>query len=132
MALELFFDGFCEVNPGTTGSYGVVIKEDKEIIKTLSGKISGAVISSNIAEYKGLLAGLEYLFNNGFNQEEIRVFGDSMLVIKQMNKEWRIKKGLYKEIALEAKEMIKQFGNIFFEWIPREKNKEADSLSKIC
>lgn len=128
--LKLYFDGFCETNPSDKGSYGVVIYQDDEIIKTISGDIYGQIVSNNVAEYKGLLAGLKFLLDNNYEHEEIEVYGDSMLVIMQMNGLWRIKKGVYKDIALETKKLIKKFTNITFEWIPRDKNIEADKLSK--
>ena len=127
---KLFFDGYCETNPNDWGKYGVVIYQDDKVIKTISGDIYGQVVSNNVAEYKGLLAGLKFLLNNNYEHEEIEVYGDSMLVIMQMNGLWRIKKGIYKEVALETKNLIKKFTDIVFEWIPRENNTLADELSK--
>lgn len=129
--IELYFDGFCMTNPGTSGGCGVLILEDGEIIKTISSKIVGSNISNNIAEYKGLILGLQYLLNSSLENEEINIFGDSKLVIMQMIGQWKIKKGLYKDVALEAKELLKKFSNINFKWIPREENEEADSLSQV-
>lgn len=129
--IELNFDGFCEINPGTIGGYGVIIKRNKKTMKLISERFSDVKISNNVAEYKGLFSGLLYLLNLDYNREEIRVYGDSMLVIMQMCGCWKIKKGLYKNIALETKKLIEKFSNISFEWIPREKNLVADELSKI-
>ena len=127
---KLYFDGFCETNPSDSGNYGVIIYRDNKVIKTISGNIYGQIVSNNVAEYKGLLAGIKFLLDNTYEQEEIKVYGDSMLVIMQMKGLWRIKKGAYKEIAIETKNLIKKFSNIIFEWIPKEKNFEADELSK--
>jgi len=128
--IELYFDGYCETNPGVFGGYGVVIKKDNEIVKTISQTFTGENISNNVAEYKGLFAGLDYLLAEGLQDNDVSIYGDSMLVINQMSGTWRIKKGLYKNIAKQTKELVKKFSNIEFSWIPREQNTEADSLSR--
>ncbi len=128
--IELFFDGFCETNPGTLGGFGVVIKNDGKIIKTISKSFNGEKISNNVAEYMGLFTGLTYLLENKLQHEEIRIFGDSMLVIMQTKGFWRIKKGFYKDIALKTQLLKKKFDNLKLEWIPREENTMADELSK--
>ena len=86
--------------------------------------------TNNLAEYAGLLAILEYLFRRNLNQEEIHICGDSQMVIEQMNGNWKIKKGPYVGLAEKCKEILEQFSNISFEWIPREDNDIADGLSK--
>jgi len=64
---------------------------------------------------------------------EIDLFMDSDLVIKQLSGEWKIKKEELKEINIEIKEMIKKsWVKVNFNWIRREKNKEADRLSNVA
>ena len=60
--------------------------------------------------------------------------GDSKLVINQLNGKWRIRKGLYLSIAMEAEDLLaylKGLGwQVSFCWIPRTQNEECDALSK--
>ena len=85
--------------------------------------------SNNVAEYLALKKGLEYCLHSGIT--DIKVFGDSQLVINQMKGEWEISGGAYKQIAKECKKLTENFEFISFNWIPREDNTETDDLSKI-
>jgi ribonuclease HI len=81
-------------------------------------------------EYLGAIAILDILEKLGMQQEPITIRGDSKLVIKQMNKEWRIKEGAYVPYAKRCLAKSLRFPKIRFEWIPREENGLADELSK--
>jgi hypothetical protein len=62
----------------------------------------------------------------------IIIRGDSALVVNHMWGAWRIKRGVYVPLALEAAVRIKRFKSMRGEWIPREQNELADSLSKLA
>lgn len=131
--IELYFDGCCEPkNPGGNGGAGVIIKKDGVTIEQLANYCgNGQNMTNNVAEYQALIDGLKYLSNQNLFNEEIKVFGDSQLVIEQMSGRWKIKKGIYEPKAIEAAKLKIKFKNIKFEWIPREQNIECDCLSKI-
>jgi ribonuclease HI len=58
---------------------------------------------------------------------------DSDLVIKQLSGAWKIKKAELGVINTQIKEMIKNVNlEVVFQWIPREKNTQADRLSNIA
>lgn len=129
--IEAYFDGFCEGNPYGKAGAGAVIQKDGEIIHTISDYIGeGVGITNNVAEYEALRRALNYLKASGLNDERVIVYGDSKLVIEQMRGKWKIKKGIYKDSALEARKEIESFKNITFCWIPKEKNTQADELSQ--
>jgi len=88
--------------------------------------------SNNVAEYSGLLAVLHWFADQGLFDAEIMVYGDSKMVIKQIFGSWKIKKGVYVPLALEARRLFRQFRNINGQWIPRDKNHLADKLSKAA
>ena len=89
-------------------------------------------MSSNVAEYSALIYALQYLVKEGLNRETIVVRGDSALVIKQMSGHMRIgRKGLYRPFAFKAMDLVSEFSNIKFAWIPREFNTQADELSTM-
>lgn len=132
--ITAYFDGCCEpINPGGTAAFGAVIMMDgktilqhSEIYKPLRPRET----SNNVAEYNGLLAILEFLYRNKLNEEQIVIRGDSQLVIRQMSGEWGINQGLYVPFANRARNALRFFPNIRFEWVSRESNRHADGLSK--
>lgn len=134
--IKAYFDGCCEpINPGGTASYGAVIFVGKnrvwecsEIFFPATGKEKDT--SNNVAEYCGFISILEYLLENKLNQESITIYGDSKLVIEQMQGNWRMIKGFYLPYAKKAKELFVKFKKTKLYWIPRDKNDIADELSK--
>lgn len=140
--ITVYFDGACEpINPGGTAAYGVVIvKGEEELFREskvfIPQKGKEKETSNNVAEYSGFLKALQWLYENGYKDEEILVRGDSQLVIYQnwidprYNHKWRVRRGLYIPICREAQKILKLFSNISGEWIPREENNLADELSK--
>jgi ribonuclease HI len=126
-------DGLCEpVNPGGTATYGFIIRNssDNIIAKTYGVVGKGPGMSNNVAEYAALCEALRFLANAKMTQSPIEVRSDSRLLVNQMAGDWQFRKGLYEEKYSEAKELAKRFGNISFKWVPREKNGEADALSR--
>jgi len=86
--------------------------------------------SNNVAEYRALCLGLEWLIENGYQGNPVQVFGDSMLVINQMNGTWKARGGRYYSDYLRAVELREQFDQVTFTWVRREQNQIADDLSK--
>jgi ribonuclease HI len=129
-----WFDGACEpVNPGGTASFGVIVKDDRAVLLKEHGLVGkGSRMSNNVAEYAGVLHILKYLSSRPPGR--VTIYGDSNLVINQLNGKWRVRKGLYLSIALETKELLAYLRGlgwqINFCWIPREQNEECDALSK--
>ena len=122
---SLYTDGCCKGNPGPAG-IGIVIKDShKKIIKELSEYIGEA--TNNIAEYSALIRGLEAAGDLG--AEDIKVFMDSELVVKQLNGEYRVKDDRMKELFKQAFGFLKDFKSFEIKHIDRSKNKEADKLA---
>ena len=127
-----YFDGACEpTNPGghCTDSF-VIYENDKRIYEYTEYIGSGPGMSNNVAEYQGVYNALKYLIQHNLAKNKINIYGDSKLVINQMKGIWRIKQGLYKPIAFKTLQLKQSFSNIYFDWIPRERNKECDILTK--
>ena len=132
----VYFDGMCEPrNPGGNMGIGVFILNPKrERIFTYSkyrsaNEMNGQT-SNNVAEYLGIIEAFNFILNNNLQDEKIICCRDSKLVINQTRGEWNCNSGIYSEYYYKAKEIKKNFKNISFEWIPREKNSFADNLSK--
>ena len=92
----------------------------------------GSTMSNNVAEYAGVLQVLKYLAPR--LPGRVTIHGDSKLVINQLNGKWRIRNGLYRSIAVEAKELLAYLKGLGWQitccWIPRTQNEECDALSK--
>ena len=84
------------------------------------------VASNNVAEYRGLIAGLTMAADLA-PDAEIEVRMDSKLVVEQMSGNWKIKHVDMKPLALEANRLA-PFGTTYT-WVPREQNKHADRLA---
>ncbi len=130
-----WFDGACEpINPGGTATFGVIIKdEDDTVISEEHGLVGrGDAMSNNVAEYAGVLHVLKCLSSHPPGR--VTIYGDSNLVINQLNGKWRVRKGLYLAIAIETKQLLADPRGLGWEinfcWISREQNEECDTLSK--
>ncbi|MBP8535514.1 bifunctional RNase H/acid phosphatase [Streptomyces sp. MK37H] len=119
-------DGGSRGNPGPAG-YGALVR-DAETGETLAevAEYLGTA-TNNVAEYKGLIAGLRAAHALD-PAAEVRVRMDSKLVIEQMSGRWKIKHPDMRPLAAEAKGIVPP-GQVTYEWIPRENNKHADRLA---
>lgn len=135
--IKLYFDGACYPNPGKIGKSGTIIYKDDELLLKDSHVIEGERITNNLMEYDGLYQGLLFLIEKKLQKESIEVYGDSLMVINQMKKNLRSvvpdkpnkTYKVYKEIAFKVKEVLDEFEDIRYNWIPRELNEEADKLT---
>ncbi|MEU9028209.1 bifunctional RNase H/acid phosphatase [Streptomyces sp. NPDC048383] len=119
-------DGGSRGNPGPAG-YGAVVL-DPTTGETLAerGEFIG-VATNNVAEYKGLIAGLKAARELA-PDATVRVRMDSKLVVEQMSGRWKIKHPDMKPLAAEAAKVLPR-AQVTYEWIPRERNKHADRLA---
>ncbi|WP_128983437.1 bifunctional RNase H/acid phosphatase [Streptomyces roseicoloratus] len=119
-------DGGSRGNPGPAG-YGAVVL-DPATGETLAERAEYiGVATNNVAEYKGLVAGLRAAFEL-FPDATVHVRMDSKLVVEQMSGRWKIKHPDMKPLAAEAGRVFPP-GRVRYEWIPRERNKHADRLA---
>jgi ribonuclease HI len=133
--IEVFFDGLClPINPGGVACYAYLIKKrDGKLLHSGSGIAAEPVspqATNNVAEYTALLKALEWLVQNGYAAHKIEVRGDSQLVIKQMNGEFRVKNKRLIPLFQKAVLLKGKFKDLSISWIPREQNREADRLSE--
>ena len=125
---KMQFDGCSKKNPGLAGAGAVIYKYDKEI---WSGKLFVSEnATNNYAEYAGLILGLQNAIE--LNIKTLHVEGDSLLVINQMTGKYKCNSQNLIEQCNKAKELVKQFDNINFVHIFRNKNARADELSNMA
>jgi len=119
-------DGACYPNPGNM-AIGIVIYKDGELFKKISEAIGYG--TNNIAEYKALIRGLEEA--KKINPKRIDVYCDSQLVVKQLNKIYKVKdKGII-PLFNRVEEIIRSIpGKTYLIWDRRDNNFMADGLAK--
>jgi ribonuclease HI len=124
----LYFDGCSKGNPGLGGAGAVLYENNEEIWG--SSKLVGEKVTNNVAEYSGLIIGLQEAFIRKI--KKIIVRGDSQLVIRQMKGEYKVNSKSLENYYTEAKILEKYFDNIIFQHVYRDKNKRADELSNMA
>jgi ribonuclease HI len=124
----LHFDGSSKGNPGPAGMGAVIYKNNDEIWG--GAKYLGDYKTNNQAEYSALIYGLKQAIELGI--EELLVFGDSQLVINQVNQVFKVKNPGLLELYKEAYQLTKQFKYIELIHVYRDKNTRADELSNIA
>lgn len=119
-------DGGSRGNPGPAGYGSVVFSADRSTVLAESKQAIGRA-TNNVAEYRGLIAGLAEAARLGAS--EVAVSMDSKLVVEQMSGRWKVKHPDLKTLHTQARELAAQFDHIRYTWIPRERNSHADRLA---
>jgi ribonuclease H / adenosylcobalamin/alpha-ribazole phosphatase len=127
-------DGGSRGNPGVAG-YGALVRDtDTGALLAERAEPLGKA-SNNVAEYRGLIAGLEAAAAIDPSAEVLARL-DSKLVVEQMSGRWKIKHEDMRRLALQARDLASSItaagGSVRYEWIPREINKDADALSNVA
>jgi ribonuclease HI len=135
--IQVYFDGLCQpYNPGGIACYAFAIltKKGHEQKQQYYSKYGLAAepfsdsATNNVAEYTGIIKALEWLLEKNYNQKII-IKGDSQLVINQIKGKYKVRAVKMIPLYQKVKSLLSKFTDIKIEWIPRDKNKEADELS---
>ena len=86
-------------------------------------------VSNNEAEYEALLDGLQLAVSLGIKR--LPVYGDSLLVVQQVNKEWDINKDTMDAYVEEIRKLKNKFSRLEIHHVDRDNNVGADVLSKL-
>lgn len=119
-------DGGSRGNPGPAGYGSIVLSADRSIVLAEAKQAIG-VATNNVAEYRGLIAGLEEAAN--LHATDVAVFMDSKLVVEQMCRRWKVKHPDLIELNAQARSLASRFDHIDYTWIPRAENSRADRLA---
>ena len=126
----IYGDGGSRGNPGPAGSGAIVRDVSGKTVFTVSEYLG--VTTNNVAEYTGVIRALgqlqEKLGEKSF-QTSVLVRMDSMLVVKQMRGEYKIKHPNLIPLAREMSVLVSRFASVAFEHVYREHNKDADRLA---
>ncbi len=120
-------DGGSRGNPGRAG-YGALVR-DADTGRVLAERAASVgVATNNVAEYGGLVAGLQAALDLD-PQALVEVRMDSKLVVEQMSGRWKIKHPDMQKLALQAQQIARRLGGVRYTWVPRAHNGAADALA---
>jgi ribonuclease HI len=121
---RLSTDGGSRGNPGPA-AYGYVLETEDGHVLAAHGEAIGTA-TNNVAEYRGLVAGLEKAVE--LDVDEIEVVSDSELLVRQMRGEYKVKNAALKELREQAELLVDRFSKVSFRAVRREHNELADRL----
>lgn len=125
--VEVFTDGGARGNPGPA-AIGAVVRDPATQPPTRLATVSEriGVQTSNVAEYQAVIAGLEAALE--FPAHTLRLRADSMLVIRQLEGAWKVKKEHLRPLHARASELLRSWAEVDLAHVPREQNVDADLL----
>lgn len=126
--LIIYTDGGSRGNPGPAGCGAVIYDEDKNIIAEISEFIGKA--TNNQAEYKALVFAIKKA--QEFNPEILDFYLDSELVVKQLNREYKVKNKELAPFFVQIYNESLKYKKVNFFHVRRELNKEADKLANLA
>jgi ribonuclease HI len=121
---RLFTDGGARGNPGPA-AYGFVLESDDGTVLAAEGEAIG-IATNNVAEYSGLIAGLQKALE--LHVPDVEVVSDSELMVKQMRGEYRVKNEALRELYDEATALARRLGKVEYRHVKRAHNELADKL----
>jgi len=123
-----YIDGGARGNPGPAG-FGVRIERpDGTVVEEFSESIGTA--TNNVAEYRGLLAELEWA--KAHDERDLHVRSDSLLLVQQMLGNYKVKNAGLQPLYARARLLAVELGNVTFEHVGRAKNAHADRLANVA
>ena len=124
MKARLFTDGGARGNPGPA-AFGYVLEADDGTVLAAHGEAIG-VATNNVAEYRGLVAGLAKAVELAV--PNVEVVSDSELLVKQMRGEYKVKNEALQVLSLEAARLARRLDSVAYTHVRRAHNELADRL----
>ncbi|MDI6743538.1 MAG: ribonuclease HI family protein [Smithella sp.] len=125
---RLFSDGACRGNPGIGGAGAVIQDADANIV--WEGKKYLGHCTNNLAEYHGLILGLNGAISSGC--KNLEVYLDSELLVKQINGAYRVKNENLQVLMREVRRLLDSFDVVQVRHVPRSRNSHADKLANLA
>jgi ribonuclease HI len=122
--LVVHVDGGARGNPGPAAAAAVISAPDGEVLEEASRTIG--VATNNVAEYHGVLLGLERA--KALGAREIELIGDSELVARQLSGAYKVKHPAMRTLYEQAMGALRDFDRWSMRTVPRAQNAHADAL----
>ncbi len=127
--LFLYVDGACSGNPGPAGAAALLKDPDGTTLLEKARAFGPA--TNNVAEYQGLILGLELA--SQLLPKRLTIRSDSELLVRQLAGQYKVKAAKLKPLYREVRRLLAPFPSVEIESIPRAENAEADRLArKAC
>lgn len=131
--ITIHTDGASRGNPGKAAIAYTINIDGKEVIE--HAETIGET-TNNQAEYKALLAATKKLHEQDISNSQLDFFADSELMVKQINKEYRVKNAelqpVYDELCRQITALLERGNSLTFSAVRREHNKRADQLANLA
>jgi ribonuclease HI len=120
-----YIDGGARGNPGPAG-FGVRIERpDGTLVEEFHEAIG--VATNNVAEYRGLIASLEWA--RAHDEKDVQIRSDSLLLVQQMLGNYKVKHPGLQPLHAKARLLAHEIGRVRYEHVRREANRHADRLA---
>jgi probable phosphoglycerate mutase len=126
--VTLFADGGSRGNPGPAAGGAVLVAEDGSVLEEISVYLG--IATNNVAEWNGLLKGLEAAAAAGVRNLAVRL--DSELVVRQLTGVYRVKHADLIPLHAKARRLLAGFDEVDIAHVPRAQNKLADAVVNQC
>lgn len=124
----LYTDGASKGNPGHSGIGFIIYNKAGDIIAKSSRYIGET--TNNVAEYTALIDALQRAIDLNIDSVEIRM--DSELVVKQLNREYRVRSNRLKPLYEKVRNLLNELSTFSVVKIPREENELTDRLASLA
>ena len=124
MKVVVHVDGGSRGNPGPAAAAAVISTLDGEVLDEATATLGTA--TNNVAEYRGVLLGLERA--RALGATEVELVGDSELVARQIGGAYKVKHPAMKPLYEQAMAALRDFDAWSFRTVPRTQNERADAL----
>lgn len=125
MKLIIYTDGGARGNPGPAGIGAVLYDSEQRVVAEISEYLG--VATNNQAEYRALIAAFQKA--QALGATELECYLDSELVVRQLNREYKVKNKDLAPLFLTIHNLSLNFQKITYSHIPRERNAAADRLA---
>ena len=127
---RIWFDGSVKpTNPGFAAGAAIIKRPGNSVEDIVANRFLDWG-TSNEAEYAGLIAGLKKAKELEINH--ILVFGDSLLIVNQVNSIWRSLAPNLQPLLAESRSLLSDFESWQLHWVPRQRNTVADAAASAC
>lgn len=128
MRLHIYADGACWGNPGPAAIGAVIKDEERRKLVEISEYLGKG--TNNQAEYKAVIAALKSALK--FNADEVVLYLDSELIIRQLAGEYKVKNALLRPLYMELAGLLKKFKSLSINQVGHFGNEEAHALAKAA
>lgn len=125
--LAVYTDGGSRGNPGQSAAGYVIMTIDEKILEE-GGQYLG-ITTNNQAEYQAVKIAFEAV--KKFQPKKIYFYLDSLLVVNQLNGEYKVKNRDFWPVHQDIKDSVKEYEEVEFQHVRREHNKLADAQVNI-